>query len=67
MFFMAFSLSCQANDYHLSTHILNSSKGMPAPGVTVELYKYDKSNSNWEMLARKQTKESGRINTFLEG
>lgn len=71
LFFLFLSLSlnsfAQSNAYQLSTHILNISKGTPAPEVTVELYKYVKSNSDWKMLARKQTNESGRINTFLEG
>lgn len=69
LLFLALSLSsyAQSEDYQLSTHILNISNGTPAPGVTVELYKYEEDDSDWEMVDSKKTQESGRINTFLEG
>ena len=69
LFFLTLSLSsyAQTDDYQLSTHILNISNGTPAPGVTVELYKYGENNSEWEMISSKKTQELGRINTFLRG
>ena len=69
LFFLALSLNgyAQTGDYQLSTHILNISNGTPAPGVTVELYKYEEDDSDWEMVDSKKTEETGRINTFLEG
>ncbi|SDY04116.1 hydroxyisourate hydrolase [Hymenobacter psychrophilus] len=51
--------------YQLSTHILDISRGMPAPGVTVRLEKYDSAKKNWTAIGEKQTDAAGRIGDFL--
>lgn len=67
--FLAFSVNAyaQSDNYQLSTHVLNISNGSPAPGVEVVLFEYNENDSSWNKIATKKTKESGRINTFLEG
>lgn len=51
--------------YQLSTHILDISRGQPAPGVTVRLEKYDADQKHWRAVAEKQTDAAGRISDFL--
>ena len=51
--------------YQLSTHILDISRGQPAPGVTVRLEKYDPTQKTWRAVAEKQTDAAGRIGDFL--
>jgi 5-hydroxyisourate hydrolase len=54
----------------LTTHILDTSKGKPAPGVSIILYQ--QKNNNWAELATGITNADGRIpdlvskNTILE-
>lgn len=43
----------------ISTHILDTSLGHPAQGVTVELEK--KSGDQWTLVGREQTNADGRI------
>ena len=43
----------------ISTHILDTSIGSPAQGVTVELEK--RVGENWTLLGREQTDSDGRI------
>jgi 5-hydroxyisourate hydrolase len=43
----------------ISTHILDTTKGLPASGVTVTLEK--KENSNWIQIGQDKTNTDGRI------
>ena len=43
----------------ISTHILDTTKGMPAAGVTVVLEK--NINGEWKLIATHQTNTDGRI------
>jgi 5-hydroxyisourate hydrolase len=49
----------------LSTHILDISTGQPAPGVTVQLHKYNAAQKTWTTVAEKKTDTAGRIPDFL--
>ncbi len=44
---------------NLTTHVLDTSKGLPAEGIRVVLYKYE--SSLWIELANAVTDEDGRI------
>lgn len=43
----------------ISTHILDTSLGVTAKGVAVELAKYE--NEKWQMIAAEKTDSDGRI------
>lgn len=47
----------------ITTHVLDTSKGKPAAGITVVLY--NGLNDNWTELARSATNEDGRIADLL--
>ena len=51
--------------YQLSSHILDVSKGMPAPGVTIKLEKYNEKTKVWSQVDEKVTDKSGRVHNFL--
>ena len=51
--------------YQLSSHILDVSKGMPAPGVTIKLEKYNEKTKIWSMVEEKVTDKNGRVPDFL--
>ena len=51
--------------YQLSTHMLDVSKGQPAPRVTVALYKLDSITGNWAQVTTGKTDENGRIANLL--
>ena len=57
-------LFAQQTNYQLSSHILDISKGMPAPNVKITLQKQIQGNQ-WEILAEKQTDKNGRVSDFL--
>lgn len=66
MSLMFFSSFIQAQEkYQLSSHILDISKGKPAPNVKISLYKQDK-NQNWVVIDEKYTDNNGRIKEFLK-
>jgi 5-hydroxyisourate hydrolase len=48
----------------LTTHILDTTKGKPAQGVTIVLYQGQ--NDNWKELARGITNADGRIPDLLK-
>ncbi len=52
--------------YQLSSHILDVSTGLPAPGVPVKLEKLNEGTKLWSTLDEKVTDENGRIKDFLE-
>ncbi|MGE8424666.1 hydroxyisourate hydrolase [Sphingobacterium siyangense] len=64
---MLFGLTAysQKSKYQLSSHILDISKGNPAPDVKVDLEKL-MPNKQWVTVASEKTDNSGRIGTFLE-
>jgi len=66
-FFAAFTtVSCAQNtEYQLSTHILDISKGLPAPGVTINLDKFNEQSKTWATIDGKITDANGRISDFL--
>ena len=51
--------------YQLSSHILDVSKGMPAPGVTIKLEKFNESKKTWTSVEEKVTDKNGRVPDFL--
>ena len=55
----------QKNNYQLSSHILDVSKGTPASGVTIKLEQYNEQTKNWSFIEEKQTDANGRIADFL--
>jgi 5-hydroxyisourate hydrolase len=48
----------------ISTHILDTSRGRPAEGVTVKLFAWQ--NGGWEELVRGVTNADGRVKPLLE-
>ena len=55
----------QKNDFQLSSHILDVSKGTPAAGVTIKLEKYNEQTKVWTALEEKVTDSNGRVPNFL--
>jgi 5-hydroxyisourate hydrolase len=47
----------------LTTHILDTTKGRPAAGVTIALY--ESAGNNWHEIARGTTNADGRIPDLL--
>ncbi|WGQ11572.1 hydroxyisourate hydrolase [Pedobacter gandavensis] len=56
----------QDPSYLLSSHILDISTGLPAPGVPVKLEKLNEQTKLWTLIDQKTTDENGRIKNFLE-
>ena len=63
---VTFGAFAQANNYQLSSHILDISKGAPAAGVPIQLEKLNTSTNQWTQIDKKVTDQNGRISTFLE-
>lgn len=57
----------QPQNFQLSSHILDVSKGMPAAGVTIKLEKYNAAAKTWQQIAEKITDKNGRVPDFLPG
>ena len=55
----------QKNNYQLSSHILDVSKGAPVSGVTIKLEQYNEKTKLWSFVDEKQTDVNGRITDFL--
>lgn len=55
----------QTNNFQLSSHILDISKGMPASGVTIQLSQYNEKDEIWTKIDEKVTDTNGRIGVFL--
>ncbi|QEY26819.1 hydroxyisourate hydrolase [Neisseria zalophi] len=53
-----------ADNYQLSTHILDIRKGKPASNVSVELYKMN-AQGQWDEVGENKTDNNGRITNFL--
>ncbi|SMP11034.1 hydroxyisourate hydrolase [Chryseobacterium profundimaris] len=62
---MSIGTYAQKNNFQLSTHILDVSKGVPAPGVTIKLEKYNQQSETWTFVDEKKTDANGRISDFL--
>ena len=62
---VAATVLAQNADYHLSSHILDITKGTPAAGVTIKLERYDEKGKTWNFVAEKVTDKNGRITDFL--
>lgn len=48
----------------ITTHILDTSKGKPAAGITIILY--HEGNDEWKEMARGATNKDGRITDLLK-
>lgn len=55
----------QKNNYQLSSHILDVSKGVPVSGVHIKLEKYNEQSKTWDLVDEKITDVNGRITDFL--
>lgn len=55
----------QTNNFQLSSHILDVSKGLPVAGVKIKLEKYNKQSKVWTFVDEKNTDANGRISDFL--
>ncbi|WP_132052723.1 hydroxyisourate hydrolase [Pseudocnuella soli] len=66
LFFVG-AYTAQAQEFQLSTHILDVSLGQPASGVTIRLDKWDAAGNLWNKIAEKQTDANGRIKDLLPG
>ncbi len=47
----------------ITTHVLDSSRGLPAQGIQIELFK--QSTEGWQSLAKGMTNQDGRVADFL--
>lgn len=66
LLFAIASLGCaQEANYQLSSHILDITKGEPAPDVKISLSKQEDSGE-WKTIEDKYTDENGRIKDFLK-
>ncbi|MBE4948222.1 hydroxyisourate hydrolase [Chryseobacterium culicis] len=57
--------SAQNKDFQLSTHILDVSKGIPAPDVIIRLEKFNQHSKLWVYVDEKITDSNGRVSNFL--
>ena len=64
LLFTAFSFA-QENNFQLSSHILDVSKGTPAKGITIKLEKRNDETKLWSFVDEKITDANGRITDFL--
>jgi len=48
----------------ITTHVLDTSKGKPAEGITIILYRGE--NDQWTEIARGATNADGRLSTLLD-
>ena len=51
--------------YQLSTHILDVSRGRPASGVPIQLFRLAEDEKGWNKVGEGITDDNGRIGTFL--
>lgn len=55
----------QKNNFQLSSHILDVSKGTPATGISIKLERYNELTKIWTFVDEKKTDLNGRITDFL--
>lgn len=65
MVFIASYGFTQVSTFQLSSHILDISKGLPAPAVKIMLEKMNEEGQ-WIFADEKETDKNGRVNNFLE-
>jgi len=58
--------NAQNSVYQLSSHILDISTGLPAPGVPVKLERLNEHSKSWSLIDQKSTDVDGRIKNFLD-
>ncbi len=63
--FVLFASSGFAQEFQLSTHILDVTQGKPAPDVRIRLSKKEISGI-WTIVDNKQTDKNGRVPDFLK-
>merc|ERR1712061_218816 len=49
----------------ISSHVLDTSSGFPASGMSISFEKFDENIKNWLHVIRKETNEDGRASGFL--
>nr|ACO15689.1 transthyretin-like protein R09H10.3 precursor [Caligus clemensi] len=54
----------KTHDNPLSSHVLDTSRGCPAEGIEINLYKQEVSN--WTFVGKKVTNQDGRVSGFLD-
>lgn len=64
MLFMGRVEAREPGAFQLSTHMLDISQGVPAPGVAVTLY-VQQADGSWRMVAGRRTDANGRIADLL--
>lgn len=62
---LACSITAAAQNYLLSSHILDIDAGQPAPGVTIGLERME-ADGSWSTVDEKVTDINGRVKDFLE-
>lgn len=65
LLFLSTILFAQKNNYQLSSHILDISKGSPATDISIKLEKYNEGTKVWSFVDEKKTDQNGRITDFL--
>jgi len=65
LFFISMITYAQSQEYQLSSHILDISKGLPAAGVTIKLERLNEKTNTWSLIDEKKTDKNGRIPNFL--
>lgn len=49
----------------ITTHVLDTTLGVPASGLPLKLYKYDEYSSSWNALSEGVTNDDGRVGNLL--
>lgn len=62
---LSIGVFAQKNNYQLSSHILDVSKGLPVAGVKIKLERYNAQVKGWSIIEEKITDTNGRITDFL--
>lgn len=55
----------QSQEYQLSSHILDISRGLPVQDVTIKLERLDEKTGAYNFIDEKKTDKNGRIANFL--
>eukprot|EP00096_Caligus_rogercresseyi_P013132 TRINITY_DN5798_c0_g1_i1.p1 TRINITY_DN5798_c0_g1~~TRINITY_DN5798_c0_g1_i1.p1 ORF type:complete len:119 (+),score=10.99 TRINITY_DN5798_c0_g1_i1:86-442(+) len=56
-------MSPKTHDNPLSSHVLDTSRGTPAEGIEIHLFKED--GEGWTLVGKKTTNQDGRVSGFL--
>ncbi|RZJ76260.1 MAG: hydroxyisourate hydrolase [Flavobacterium sp.] len=63
--FISMIVYSQSQEYQLSSHILDISRGLPAEGVTIKLERLNEKTNAFTFVDEKKTDKNGRIASFL--